>query len=200
MARIKGATFQAHHEQVWDDLTEALGGLLDEQGYDGFNLAHVAARAGIARNTIYNYAKDKASLVAKAAQLASRDVLERVDKIAAGPGPAPQRLADIAEVLMRSFTAPALRLMLHAPPDTVPQEVLELPEGPFAQVAAAVEKVVADGVAEGSFRPLADVPLTTHLLSGIVRAGGDRMARRGADVEEVLPAVQELLLAALEPR
>lgn len=200
MARIKGATFQAHHEQVWDDLTEALGGLLAEHGYDGFNLAHVAARAGIARNTIYNYAKDKASLVAKAAQLASRDVLERVDKIAAGPGPAPQRLADIAEVLMRSFTTPARRLMLHAPPDTVPQEVLELPEGPFAQVAAAVEKVVADGVAEGSFRPLADVSLTTHLLSGIVRAGGDRMARRGADVEEVLPAVQELLLAALEPR
>ncbi|MGW8438866.1 TetR/AcrR family transcriptional regulator [Nocardiopsis sp. NPDC055879] len=200
MARIKGATFQAHHEQVWDDLTEALGALLAEQGYEGFNLAHVAARAGIARNTIYNYAKDKSSLVAQAAQRASRDVLERIDRIAAGPGPAPQRLADIVAALMHSFATPALRLMLHSPPDSVPQEVLEHPDGPFSQVAAAVEKVLTDGVTEGSFRPLADIPMTTHLLSGIVRAGADRMASRGARVEEVLPAVQELLSASLEPR
>ncbi|GAB3473578.1 TetR/AcrR family transcriptional regulator [Nocardiopsis coralliicola] len=199
MARIKGGTFQAHHEQVWADLTEAMGALVAERGYEGFTLGHVAARAGIARNTIYNYAKDKTALAAKVAQRASRGVLAQIDRIAADPAPAPQRLNEIVAALMRSFTTPAVRLMLHSPSIGVPQEVFEHPEGPFPQVAASVERVLADGVAEGSFRPLSDIALTTELLSGIVRAGSDRMARREADAEEVLPAVQELLRAALRP-
>ncbi|MFD6447940.1 TetR/AcrR family transcriptional regulator [Promicromonospora sp. NPDC060204] len=199
MPRIKGATFQAHHEQVWSDLTEAMGALLAERGYDGFNLGHVAARAGIARNTIYNYAKDKAALAAKIAQHASRDILARIDEIAAGPEPAPRRLAQIVDTLMRSFDTPAVRLMLHSPATAMPQDVLEHPEGPFAQVAAAVEQVLRDGVDEGTFRPVGDVTLTTHLLSGIVRAGAERTAS-GADIEQILPAVTDLLLAALEPR
>ncbi|MGW2093349.1 TetR/AcrR family transcriptional regulator [Promicromonospora sukumoe] len=199
MARIKGGTFQAHHEQVWSDLTEAMGTLLAERGYDGFNLGHVAAGAGIARNTIYNYAKDKAALAAKVAQHASRDILARIDQIAAGPEPAPQRLAEIVDTLMRSFSTPAVRLMLHSPVSPMPQDVLEHPEGPFAQVAAAVEQVLRDGVDEGAFRPVGDVTLTTHLLSGIVRSGAERMAA-GADIEQILPAVTDLLLAALLPR
>ncbi|WP_020016438.1 TetR/AcrR family transcriptional regulator [Promicromonospora sukumoe] len=196
MPRIKGATFQAHHEQVWTDLTAAMGALLAERGYDGFNLGHVAARAGIARNTIYNYAKDKTALAAKVAQHASRDTLARIDEIAAGPEPAPRRLAQIVDTLMRSFDTPAVRLMLHSPATAVPQDVLEHPEGPFAQVAAAVERVLGEGVTEGTFRPVGDVVLTTHLLSGVVRAGAERTAA-GADIEQVLPAVTDLLLAAL---
>lgn len=196
MPRIKGATFQAHHEQVWTDLTAATGALLTERGYDGFNLGHVAARAGIARNTIYNYAKDKAALAAKIAQHASRDILARIDEIAAGPEPAPRRLAQIVDTLMRAFDTPAVRLMLHSPATAVPQDVLEHPEGPFAQVAAVVERVLREGVTEGTFRPVGDVVLTTHLLSGVVRAGAERTAA-GADIEQVLPAVTDLLLAAL---
>lgn len=200
MARIRGGTFQAHHEQIWTDLTNAMGDLVAERGFEGFTLAHVASRAGIARNTIYNYAKDKTALAAKVAQRASRDVLERVEQISRESAPAPHRLTEIAAVLMDAFETPSVRLMLVSPTHALPQDVLEHPEGPFTRVGEAVEKVVAEGVAEGSFRVQGGVALTTQLLSGIVRAGAEQIARHGADTDEVLQAVQRLLLSALSAR
>lgn len=200
MARIKGGSFHAHHEYVWEALTDAMGALVAEHGYDGFTLGQVASRAGIARNTIYNYAEDKAALTAKIAQRASHDVLEHIEKISKRSDPAPERLAEIVAELMRSFETPTVRLMLHTAKSPVPQDVIEHPDSPFTQVGVAVQRVITDGVEEGSFRDFSDVRLVTELLSGIVRAAAENLVRDRTPTENLLPLAQNLMLNALRQR
>ena len=64
MPRIREASISEHHETVWADLAEAMRQLLLERDYDTLTMGHIAARAGLARNTLYNYARDKSALVA----------------------------------------------------------------------------------------------------------------------------------------
>ena len=61
--RIRGASIEEHHEMVWADLAEAMRELLLERDYESITMGHIAAKAGLARNTLYNYAADKSALV-----------------------------------------------------------------------------------------------------------------------------------------
>lgn len=200
MPRIKAASLDEHHELVWQDITDAVGALLAERDYDSINLGHIAARAGLARNTLYNYADDKASLVVAIAERASRPVLDRITKIADGSGPATDRARAIIDELMHAFADNTIRLML--PPaaaavSAVSAEIVENCEGPFGAVARSMEKVVRDGVARGEYRPTDDVQLTTWLLSGIVRAGAERMVRDQISPTDVSGPAQDLIIGAL---
>jgi len=53
MPRIRGASIEEHHEMVWTDLAEAMRQLPLECDDDSINMGHIAARAGLARNTLY---------------------------------------------------------------------------------------------------------------------------------------------------
>jgi len=81
--RIRGASIGEHHELVWADLAEALRQLLVEHDYESITMGHIAARAGLARNTLYNYASDKSALVLALTERASRPTVERVTAIRA---------------------------------------------------------------------------------------------------------------------
>lgn len=203
MPRIKAASLEEHHELVWKDITNAVGELLAERDYDSINLGHIAARAGLARNTLYNYADDKASLVIAIAERASRPVLDRVTAIADGSGPATDRARAIIDELMNAFADNTIRLMLPTAAaavsavSAVSAEVVENREGPFGAVARSMEKVVRDGIARGEFRPTDDVQLTTWLLSGIVRAGVERMVRDQISPTDMSGPVQDLIIGAL---
>lgn len=200
--KIKAASLEEHHERVWDDLTAAMNTLLTERDYDTINLGHIAERAGIARNTVYNYARDKAGLVVAIAARASGPFLETVTALAAEDRPATARLSDITVVTMRAFTENTIRLMLqpstsgHAP---VPPQVVEDLDGPFGRLLLAVERVVRDGVASGEFRQLDDVRMTVALLGGAARLAAERMARDRLDPSRVAAAVNDLVLHALRP-
>lgn len=78
MPRIRGTSIEEHHEMVWADLASAMRELLLERDYDAINMGHIAARAGLARNTLYNYARDKGTLVLALTERASRPAVERV--------------------------------------------------------------------------------------------------------------------------
>ncbi|NEB78649.1 helix-turn-helix transcriptional regulator, partial [Streptomyces sp. SID14478] len=81
MPRIRGASIEEHHEMVWADLAEAMRQLLRERDYDSINMGHIATRAGLARNTLYNYARDKGTLVLALTQRAGRPAVARVAAI-----------------------------------------------------------------------------------------------------------------------
>src|ERR1700712_753207 len=63
MPRIRADTVAAHRQLMWSQLLDSFGDLLADKGYADLTLADVAARAGMARNTIYNYATDKEALL-----------------------------------------------------------------------------------------------------------------------------------------
>lgn len=200
MPRIRGASIDEHHEMVWADLAEALRQLLLERDYDSINMGHIAARAGLARNTLYNYARDKSALVLALTERAARPAVARVAAIAArSEKPAAERIRQIIEAFLRASTDQALQPMFRPGSGPLVAEVPKGPDNPFNAIVAEVENVVRDGIERGEFRDVGDVSLMVELLSGVVRAGAERLGRDPAAFAPTVRATQEVVLASLTP-
>ncbi|WP_063061196.1 TetR/AcrR family transcriptional regulator [Nocardia sienata] len=198
MPRIRGSSIEEHHEMVWADLAEALRQLLLEYEYDAIKMGHIAARAGLARNTLYNYASDKSTLVLALTRRASRPMLDRVTAIAARSGdPAVQRLGEIIEAVLEASTDQAMQLMFRPGSGPLVDEVPKGPDGPFHAIIVEVENVVRDGVASGEFRDIGEVSLVVELLTGVMRAGAERLGRDPAGYPATVRAAREIILASL---
>lgn len=198
MPRIRGASIEQHHEMVWAGLDEAMRELLRERDYDSINMGHIATRAGLARNTLYNYASDKSALVLALTQRAGRPAVERVAAIAArSADPAAERLREIIEVVLESFTNRVMQLMFRPGAGLPPAEAPKGPDSPLHAIVVEVENVVRDGIARGEFRDVGDVPLVVELLSGVMRAGAERIGREPQAFAATVRASREIVLAAL---
>jgi AcrR family transcriptional regulator len=201
MPRIRGANIEEHHEMVWADLTEATRQLVRERDYDSITMGHIAARAGLARNTLYNYAPDKGALVRALTQLVGRPAIERVAAIAArSEDPAVERMQEIIEVVLEAFTDQVMQLMFRPSTGLSSPELPKGPHSPFHAVVVEVENVVRDGIARGEFHDVGDVPLAVELLSGVMRAGAERIGRDPGDYPATVRAAQEIVLASLARR
>ncbi|MFF8099710.1 TetR/AcrR family transcriptional regulator [Streptomyces sp. NPDC016640] len=198
MPRIRGASIEEHHEMVWTDLAEAMRQLLLERDYDAITMGHIATRAGLARNTLYNYARDKRTLVLALAERASRPMLERVTAIAErAQDPAAERMREIVEAVLDACTDQAMQLMFLPGAGPLVAEVPKGPYGPFHAVVAQVENVVRDGMAGGEFRDVGDVRLAVELLSGVMRAGAERIGRDPAAFARTVQSAREIILTSL---
>jgi AcrR family transcriptional regulator len=198
MPRIRGASIEEHNEMVWADLVEAMRLLLLERDYDSITMGHIAARTGLARNTLYNYARDKSALVFALAERAGRPAVGRVAEIAARTeDPAPERLREIIESVLVAFIDQTVQLMLR--PGSGKADA-GAPDGPFHAIVVEVENVVRAGVARGEFRDVGDVGLEVELLSGVMRSGAERIGRDPAAFAATVRAAQEIILVSLAPR
>ncbi|MFG1610625.1 TetR/AcrR family transcriptional regulator [Actinoplanes sp. NPDC049265] len=198
MPRIRGTSITEHHEMVWADLAEAMRQLLLERDYESITMGHIAARAGLARNTLYNYAGDKSALVLALTHRAAQPMIERVAAIAARSGePAPGRMAEIVGAVLEASTDQALQPMFRPGSGPLVDQMPKGPEGPFHALVTAVESVVRDGIARGEFRDLGDVPLTVELLAGAMRAGAERIGRDPDAFSATVTAARAVILASL---
>ncbi|WP_328494794.1 TetR/AcrR family transcriptional regulator [Streptomyces sp. NBC_00414] len=198
MPRIRGASIEEHHEMVWADLAEATRQLLLERDYDSINMGHIAARAGLARNTLYNYARDKSALVLALTERASRPAVERVAAIAGRSAePAAVRMREIVEAVLEASMDRAMQPMFRPGNGALVAELPDGPDNPFHAIVLTVEDVVRDGVAGGEFRDVGDVRLVVELLSGAMRAGAERVGRDPDAFAATVRAAQTIVLASL---
>ncbi|WP_410571081.1 TetR/AcrR family transcriptional regulator [Amycolatopsis sp. cmx-4-61] len=198
MPRIRGASIEAHHEVVWADLAAATRQVLLERDYDSITMGHIAERAGLARNTLYNYAGDKSALIQALTQRLARPAIERVAAIAArSADPAAQRLREIIAAVLEAFTDPVLQLMFRPASGLPFAETPKGPDSPFHAIVVEVENVVRAGIDRGEFRDVGDVPLAVELLSGVMRAGAERIGRDPGAFAATDRAARELVLSAL---
>lgn len=200
MPRIRGASIEEHHEMVWADLAEAMRQLLLERDYDSINMAHIAGRAGLARNTLYNYARDKNALILALTQRAGRPAVERVAAIAArSADPAEERIREIIEAVLEASMDQAMHLMFRPGSGRPVAEVPKGPDSPLHTIVVEVENVVREGITRGEFRDVGDVHLVVELLSGVMRAGAERIGRDPAAFAATVRAAREIVLASLAP-
>ncbi|RSM43914.1 TetR/AcrR family transcriptional regulator [Actinoplanes sp. ATCC 53533] len=196
MPRIRGASIEEHHEMVWADLAEAMRQLLLERDYDSINMGHIAARAGLARNTLYNYAPDKSALVLALTRHAGQPAVERVAAIAeCSADPAAERMREIIAAVLEAFTDQLVQLMFRLPFAEGPKG----PDSPFHAIVVEIENVVRAGIERGEFREVGDVHLAVELLSGVMRAGAERIGRDPAVLAATVRAAREVILASLAP-
>ncbi|WBQ08449.1 TetR/AcrR family transcriptional regulator [Kribbella sp. CA-293567] len=200
MPRIRGTSIEEHHELVWAELAEAVQQLLLEHDYDSINMGQIAARAGLARNTLYNYSRDKSALVLALTQRACQPLVERVAAIAArSSDDAAERLRQLIDAVLEAFTDRTLQLVFRQTSGPV-AEVPKGPDSPFSAIVVEVENVVRDGIARGEFRDVEDVDLAVELLSGVMRAGAERIGRDSTTFTATVRAAQEIILTSLTRR
>jgi AcrR family transcriptional regulator len=198
MPRIRGASIEEHHELVWAGLAAAMRQLLLERDYDSITMGHLAARSGLARNTLYNYAADKSALVLALTRRVGEPAVERVTTIAGRTAePAAERLRAIIEVVLEAFQDQVLQLMFRPGSGLPFADLPKGPDSPFHTIVVEVENVVRDGVARGEFRDVGDVQLTVELLSGVMRSGAERIGRDPAAFPTTVGAAREVILGAL---
>ncbi|WP_326946620.1 TetR/AcrR family transcriptional regulator [Amycolatopsis sp. NBC_01307] len=201
MPRIRGASIEEHHEVVWAELAAATRQLLLERDYDSITMGHIAARAGLARNTLYNYARDKSALVLALTQRLAQPAVERVAAIAArSADPAAQRLREIVVAVLDAFTDQVVQLMFRPGAGLPFAGTPKGPDSPFHAIVVAVENVVRAGIERGEFRDVGDVQLAVELLSGVMRSGAERIGRDPAAFAATDRAAREIILASLARR
>ena len=146
-----------------DALVAAGTALFAERGYDGVPVALIAQKAGVNKAMINYHFGGKRKLYLAIVSATFADIVTRVEGLAEAPRPAPEVLreliAAVGEMVTRRhphFCSMMLREVLaggkHLEPDVVDKPV---------RMLAAVQRIVARGVAEGDFRPVD--PLLTHL-------------------------------------
>ncbi|GAA2796817.1 helix-turn-helix domain-containing protein [Saccharopolyspora taberi] len=113
MPKIIGSSLEEHREQMHDRIFSALARLAEERGYAALTLADVAARAGVSRTAMYNYFKDKETLLLAHAHHETQRYVDRlVRDLAARSDPVDQLRAfirmQLTELATQHLSAGAL--------------------------------------------------------------------------------------------
>jgi AcrR family transcriptional regulator len=139
-----------------DQLLQAAEELFAEQGLQAAKIEHIANRAGVAVGTVYNYFADRDALLQavmeRRRQQLSED-LSTLEKRTRGQ-PFRERLDAFLRGLLEHFDHQRRFYSILVQAECTPHKthLLNPAEGPFADVYRLAEKLVAEGVADGSLR------------------------------------------------
>jgi AcrR family transcriptional regulator len=160
--RINAESVTAHRALMASRLLDAVGEVLAERGYAELTLAEVAARAGMARNSVYGYAKDReALLMAYVERAVARFIEQTRAEVDAAPD-APGRLRVLVHRQMHQFRVEP------GAGDSAPGMVQGADLGPevharlmalFRPLHDLLAEILAEGMADGSFRRTPIEPL-----------------------------------------
>ena len=137
--------------------------LFAERGYDGVPVWAIAQKAGINKAMINYHFGGKRKLYLAIVSATFSEIVATVESLADSPRPAPEVLRELIAVVGETvtrrhphFCTMMLREVLaggkHLEPELIDKPV---------RMLAAVQRIVARGVREGTFRPVD--PLLTHL-------------------------------------
>jgi AcrR family transcriptional regulator len=198
MPRIRAESVPAHRALMETKLLDAFGEVMAERGYAELSLAEVAARAGMARNTVYNYAGDKEALLMDfVARAVATFVAETRAGLAELDDPADQ-LAELIARQMRQFrTEPGA-----GTDGGVMDGAMLGPESHgtlmarFAPLHELLAEVIEGGIAAGRFR---EVPVDRTVAHAFAVLGAERMpvATGEREPDEAAREVADFLLHAL---
>jgi TetR/AcrR family transcriptional regulator len=158
---------QAHRPRNSEGTREALLAagteLFAERGYDGVRVWAIAHAAGVNKAMVSYHFGGKQKLYRAIVDATFAEIVSRSERLAASPGPAPELLRQLVEVVGDvatrrdpHFCTIMLREALSGGRNLDPG-VADKP----VRVLAAVRRILERGVREGAFRPVD--PVLTHL-------------------------------------
>jgi AcrR family transcriptional regulator len=162
MPKIDAPTVAEHHARRRATIVSAAADLLGAEGVAGVSPAAVAAAAGLARSSVYQYYSSTGALVGAAVEEMFRRALSDLDEAMAGAGTPPARLEAYLDASLDAALAGHLPLGPYRAGELVPDvqaRVRELHDAlnrPL--VAALADAGVADSVG------------VAGLISGVVNA------------------------------
>jgi AcrR family transcriptional regulator len=198
MPRIRAENVPAHRALVRTELLDAFGELMGEVGYAGLTLAQVAARAGVARNTVYGYVADKEALLMAYVERSVEVFLADVRREMATAPDAAGRLAVLVRRQMHQF-----RQEPGAGTETGMLDGATLPPAShgalmsrFRPLHGLLAEVIGDGVATGELRAV-DVDAVVPMAFAVMGAERMPVGRGDTDPDDAADRVTDFLLHAL---
>ncbi|MBF0248598.1 MAG: TetR/AcrR family transcriptional regulator [Alphaproteobacteria bacterium] len=169
-----------------DDILDVATRAFAEKGFDGARIDDIAHRAGVNKATLYYRIGGKDALYARAMERILGPKIARAERALVEIPDVEARLRLLARLLVDGadhehasrFAAIMLR-EIAAGASTLPDTALAL----MGRFLAAIERTVAEGVAQGIFRPIN--PFLAHMAlvgSGMLYAVNEPVRRRIADI------------------
>ncbi|MGB9382082.1 TetR/AcrR family transcriptional regulator [Candidatus Binatus sp.] len=131
--------------------------LFDRKGYDATSMENVAARAGLAVGTLYNYFPSKEELLFAISRADTEPLLRIGKAILADPPDDPaEAIGALTEVMVQGITAGERRLWRElfvasiAAPDTLGARLFALDLRLIAQLTTMIERLKARGAIDAS--------------------------------------------------
>ncbi|MGH3265383.1 MAG: TetR/AcrR family transcriptional regulator, partial [Trebonia sp.] len=193
MPRINAATVREHHELQREAILDAVGALLAEHGYEGVELAAVGQRVGLARTSIYRYARDRDQLVAQWLERAFGPAMAEARAVLGSPDPPVERLAAWLDAQLHFAARPrdgaAARLMAEFAhlPEPIQTRIID----GHRPLREALEATVTEALED---QPGREPDLVLALIDGIAaavtrRAAGGVTAQLRAEARNAVRAV-----------
>lgn len=194
MPRITAPSVKEHRDHQHEAILDAVGAILADQGYDGVELAAVGERVGLARTSLYRYARHKDELVAQWLERAFGPAMADAQGVLGAAGPPAERLSAWLDGQLEFAAKPrdgaAARLMAEF--DHLPEPIQALVVDGHRPLRDALAATVAEALRD---QPSRDPALVLALIDGIA-AAATRQAASGVTPqlrEETRHAVVALL-------
>lgn len=190
MPRIDAPTVAEHHTQRRAALLDAALDLLSREGVAGVTPAAVAAAAGMARSSVYQYHPSTGALVAAGVTEMFHRTRRLIDEGQAGATTPPERVLAWVDSALGAAGAGHEPMKVFASAD--------LPDECRAAVAGLHRELTEPLVGALQELGVADAAAVAELVGGVVSAGAAQVAR-GEPVGAVRSRVRDFVLGALGP-
>jgi TetR/AcrR family transcriptional regulator, fatty acid metabolism regulator protein len=135
------------------------------RGYHGARVGDIATEAGVAHGLLYHYFSSKDEVLETVFRDNFGELVERFRAVESSDEPAPEKLAGIAKILLRTWrNDPDLVTVMVR--DVARSARLQLQVGEVQEAFAIVQRVVEQGQADGSFRRDLDARLASWIVYG----------------------------------
>lgn len=187
-------------------LYEAALSIIQEEGGPGLTIEKLAASAGVAKGTVYNYFRDKKEIIYFVAERSMEDLIQQVQALDVESGDPLVVLEEGLDILLhhmfekrRTFSAMSRVLAEDAEMRTF---ACDPQNRPGHEIREEMVEIFQKGVSTGRFRPGDPVLMDLQLqatLHGIIHEFilNENNVR---DVDEVIPAVKDLILYGFCPK
>lgn len=156
-------------ESVQARLVAAARSLVAEQGWQGAQVALIAARARVATGSVYRHFHSKADLFAHVlADVSSREIAN-VERITTGDGPAERRLHEaVTSFMQRALAGRRLAYALIAEPcePEIDRERLVY----RAALAGVLQQLIAEGITARRFRAVSPATAASCVAGAMMEA------------------------------
>jgi AcrR family transcriptional regulator len=177
-----------------ETILDAAEEVFADHGLHAAHMGEIASRAGVAVGTLYNHFEDREALLAGLMEARKVELLARLDEglRAASNRPAVDRLREMVETMLvhkskhRKFMQILLQGELGRGTGAF-SSATQTPSATLLELHARIEKVVRQGIKDGSLRP--DVEgIAPIILMGMVRSLAVRDALRKSQGDPIADA------------
>jgi AcrR family transcriptional regulator len=182
-------TYHAHRERQRRRILEAAEELFDERGVDRVTMADITSASGVRASTIYQYFSNKDEIVWAMLSELLDETTKRAKKIIEGATTGLSKITGLLDFLADELSKNPAKVRFAAQFDAMygrnwpAERLLTLEAQINPQGFRHFNKLIREGIADGSLRRDLDPDLTMHAVINAVIGAQRRLASLGNKVE-----------------